>query len=205
MSANVWYKEVEAGLINEIANTTKYLNTAGEEVLLGVDKVFVRDPEEDLTDEHIPCATITLVSGKYNPQRQGTLQVVTDRDYENFKMTIEERAIPYDLTYQIDFWSRYREDLYLMQKTWLGSGHFRQFNLAVTDDGGTERTCNAEQLEPFRETNQLLGGKRLFHDIISYHIWVELDNETGYTVPMVAEAQFGAEDISGSPQSDEEP
>lgn len=204
MSANVWYSEVEKGLMDEIRSTVMILNDSGVEESIPSDAVFVKDPEEDLSEEQIPCVTINHLYGKYDPKRQGTLQVVNERDYENFKMTIEQRSRPFNLTYQLDFWSRYKEDLNVMTRTWL-NGHFRNFNLPVIDDGGTERTCNAEQVEDFRESDSLLGGKRLFHVSISYRIWVELDNETRYTVPMVAGRQIEAEDTTGDVPPSSEP
>ncbi len=68
--------------------------------------------------------------------------------------------------------------------------HFRQFNLDVVDDGGTERSCNCLRQGRLVKSDLVSGGERLFHSVIIYHIWVELDSETRYNKPMVVERGF---------------
>lgn len=189
MSANVWSEEVERGLKQEILNTVFYLTDTGIKAPLTEDMVFVRDPEEDLREEQIPCVTITPLYNRFDARRYNPNPVIMSRNDEENLLTMQDSAVPFNLFYQIDFWSRYKEDINLMTSTWLRK-HFRQFNLKVVDDGGTERSSNAIVNESLRESDFLKNQKRLFHSIISYVIWVELDDEVGYNVHMVAEREI---------------
>jgi hypothetical protein len=196
MSANVWSEEVERGLKQEILNTVFYLTDTGIKAPLTEDMVFVRDPEEDLREEQIPCVTITPLYNRFDARRYNPNPVIMSRNEEENLLTMQDSAVPFNLFYQIDFWSRYKEDINLMTSTWLRK-HFRQFNLKVVDDGGTERSSNVIVNESLRESDLLKNQKRLFHSIISYVIWVELDDEVGYNVHMVAERNLSAEQKEG--------
>lgn len=196
MSANVWSEEVERGLKQEILNTVFYLTDTGVKAPLTEDMVFVRDPEEDLREEQIPCVTITPLYNRFDARRYNPNPVIMSRNDEENLLTMQDSAVPFNLFYQIDFWSRYKEDINLMTSTWLRK-HFRQFNLKVVDDGGTERSSNVIVNESLRESDLLKNQKRLFHSIISYVIWVELDDEVGYNVHMVAERNLSAEQKEG--------
>ena len=46
MSANVWFEEVNTGLIDEILKSVKVTNSLGAKVPIGEEAVIVRKPEE---------------------------------------------------------------------------------------------------------------------------------------------------------------
>ena len=192
MSANVWFEEVERGLKEEILRTVEYLTPAGVKEPVSKEMVFVRDPEEDLREEEIPCVTITPIMNRFDPRRYNPNPVVINRDTKNNTVHMQESAVPFNLTYQIDFWSRYREDMNIMTSSWIKK-HFRQFNLPVVDDGGVVRSSNVLIYENMRPVDLMKNQKRLYHSIISYVIWVELDDEVGYNVSMVADRVVKAE------------
>lgn len=192
MSANVWFEEVERGLKEEILRTVEYLTPAGVKEPVSKEMVFVRDPEEDLREEEIPCVTITPIMNRFDPRRYNPNPVVINRDTKNNIVHMQESAVPFNLTYQIDFWSRYREDMNIMTSSWIKK-HFRQFNLPVVDDGGVVRSSNVLIYENMRPVDLMKNQKRLYHSIISYVIWVELDDEVGYNVSMVADRVVKAE------------
>ena len=192
MSANVWFEEVERGLKEEILRTVEYLTSAGVKEPVSKEMVFVRDPEEDLREEEIPCVTITPIMNRFDPRRYNPNPVVINRDTKNNTVHMQESAVPFNLTYQIDFWSRYRDDKNIMTSSWIKK-HFRQFNLPVVDDGGVVRSSNALIYENMRPVDLMRNQKRLYHSIISYVIWVELDDEVGYNVSMVADRVVKAE------------
>lgn len=186
MSANVWFEEVDRGLMTEIRNSVKYLNETGSLVPIKDDMVFVRDPEQEFEDEVFPCITLTNISDQFNPRRYHFGDVKVGEIVETKEAIMEKTAIPYDLLYQIDFWARYKEDINVLTRTWLVN-HARQFNLPIIDDGGNERTCNVLVNGGLKESNLLMEQKRLYHSIISYTIWVELDDEVRYNKSMVTE------------------
>ena len=141
MSANVWYEEVNKGLLEEIKNTVRIKNAKGDLVPLEDKALVIRKPEEDLKFEVFPCVSIYNTSSKFDPVRHSPEPTILGRDDVNKSLTVEDNAVPYDLTYQIDFWARYQTDMDCMTRSWLMK-HFRQFNLKVGDDGGKERSCN---------------------------------------------------------------
>ena len=200
MSANVWFEEVERGLKEEILRTVEYLTPAGVKEPVSNEMVFVRDPEEDLREEEIPCVTITPIMNRFDPKRYNPNPVVISRDTKNNIAHVQESAVSFNLVYQIDFWSRYREDMNIMTSSWIKK-HFRQFNLPVVDDGGVVRSSNVLIYESMKPVDLMKNQKRLYHSIISYVIWVELDDEVGYNVPMVAERIVKAES-SGSTEDE---
>lgn len=184
MSANVWFEQVDIGLLNEIKNTVRVKNSKGVLVPLEDKALIVRKPEEDFKFEVFPCASIYNTNSKFDPVRYSPDPTVVSRDTDTRIAIVEDTAIPYELFYQIDFWTQYQEDMNQMTMSWLAR-HFRQFNLTVTDDGGTVRSCNCLISGQPRKSDLVLNKERLFHTIISYRIWVELDNETRYNVPIV--------------------
>ena len=186
MSANVWFEEVNIGLINEIKNTVRIKNATGQLIALEDNAIMVRKPEEDFKLETFPCVSIYNSIYTYDPLRHNPSPVVVSRDINNHSATLEESAIPFNLVYQLDFWSKYQTDMDCMTRTWLNS-HFRQFNLKVVDDGGTERTCNCLAQGSIVKSDLVLDGERLYHSIVNLLIWVELDNEMRYNMPIASE------------------
>ena len=191
MSANVWFEEVNIGLLQELKNTVRIRNSKGVLVALEDKALIIRKPEEDFKFETFPCVSIYNLSYRHEPTRYNPQPIKVGEDVENKLAVLEESAIPFDLTYQIDFWAEYETDMDCMTRTWL-SKNFRQFNLSVIDDGGTERTCNCLMQGNVVKSDLVLNGNRLFHSIIKLQIWVELDSETRYNKPMVIERDISA-------------
>lgn len=184
MSANVWFEEVNTGLIQELKNTVRVKNSNGVLTALGDKSFVVRKPEEDLKFEVFPCVSIYNKDYKFDPQRYDPQLIKVGEDKTNKLVTMEEPHIPFNLTYQIDFWSRYQTDMDTMTRTWL-TKHFRQFNLSVKDDGNTTRSCNCMMQGSVIKSDLVDGKERLFHSIVNLKIWVEIDSETRYNMPMV--------------------
>ena len=192
MSANVWFEEVNIGLLQELYNTVRVKDSNGVLVQLDREKALVvRKPEEDFKIEVFPCISIYNLTHRHDPLRYNPAPVKVGEDKENNIVILEDPAVPFNLNYQIDFWSEYETDMDCMTRTWLIK-HFRQFNLKVTDDGGVERTCNCLSQGSVVKSDLVLNGKRLFHSIIKLQIWVELDDETRYNKPMVVRRDIEA-------------
>lgn len=189
MSANVWFEQVDIGLLEEIKNTVMIKNRKGVLVPLEAKALIVRKPEEDFKFEVFPCVSIYNTNSRFDTIRYNSEPVMVEKDIENSVAVMEDSAIPYELFYQIDFWSEYQDDMNQMTMSWL-SKHFRQFNLTVTDDGGVVRSCNCLMSGQPVKSDLVLNKQRLFHTIISYRIWVEIDNETRYNVPIIKDRNF---------------
>ena len=86
---------------------------------------------------------------------------------------MEKPAIPYDLSYQIDFWSEYQEDMNEMTRRWLGNIP-PQTTLKVEDSEGNIRHCVMNLID-YAEIEELEDNIKVFHKAYSYKIWVELD------------------------------
>lgn len=191
MSANVWFEEVNTGLINEIHKCVKVKDNKGVLVPLTYNPntpeenaIIVRKPEEDFKIEVFPCVSIYNTSYEHDPIRYDPVPVKLGYSLDKKNIEMEETAVPYNLFYQIDFWSRYQTDMDCMTRTWLVK-HFRQFNLAVTDDGGVVRSCNCLCVGQIKKSDLVLNKERLFHSIVNLEIWVELDDEARYNMPVV--------------------
>ena len=194
MSANVWFEEVNTGLLEELRNTVRIKDANGVLVTLPDNALVIRKPEEDFKFETFPCVSIYNLDYKHEPIRYNPAPIKIGEDRENHVVNFEDPAVSFNLTYQIDFWAKYQTDMDCMTKTWL-MRHFRQFNLPVIDDGGTERTCNCLMQGSVVKSDLVQGGERLFHSIIKYQIWVELDDETRYNTPMVIDRNIEANEI----------
>lgn len=191
MSANVWFEEVNTGLLNEIKDTVRYKNANGVLVALEDKALVIRKPEEDFKFEVFPCVSIYNLNHRFDPLRYNPAPVKVGEDLENKQVILEDPAVPFNLEYQIDFWAEYQEDMDCMTRTWLIK-HFRQFNLKVIDDGGVERSCNCLSQHSSVKSDLVLNEERLFHSIIKLQIWVELDDETRYNKPMVVQRDIDA-------------
>ena len=60
-------------------------------------------------------------------------------------------------------------------------------NMATEYDGGVKRSCNCNMIGRVVKSDLVLNKERLFHTIIKYQIWVELDSETRYNKYMVVQ------------------
>lgn len=192
MSANVWFEEVNTGLKQEILNSIKVTNSTGSRVSLSEEAVFIRKPEEDFKPEVYPCVSIYNKSYAHDTVRYDPIPVKLGVDKVRKKIEMEEPAVPFKLFYQIDFWAKYQTDMDSMTRTWLIK-HFRQFNLSVIDDGGVERSCNCLTKGQIVKSDLVLNKERLFHSIVNLEIWVELDDETRYNMPVVVTHDINAE------------
>lgn len=186
MSANVWFEEVNTGLLKEIKDTVRIRNANGVLVALEDKALVVRKPEEDFKFETFPCVSIYNITHRHDPIRYNPAPVKVGEDLENKQVILEDPAVPFNLEYQIDFWAEYQSDMDSMTRTWL-TKHFRQFNLTVIDDGGVERSCNCLVKGSVTKADLVLNGERLFHSLTKLQIWVELDDETRYNKPMVVQ------------------
>lgn len=183
MSAIAWFEEVNTGLVEEIQNNVKVIDTSGNVVPISPKSVIVRKPEEDFKLEVFPCVSIYNKSYEYDPIRYNSSPLKVGHDIKRKLIEMQDSPVPYKLYYQIDFWSRYQSDMDYMTKTWLHK-HFHQFNLNVTDRNYIG-SCNCLCIGQITKSDLVLNKERLFHSIVNLEIWVELGSEESYNEHMV--------------------
>lgn len=186
-SESVWFEQVDTALIEYISNVVKLPNSKGTKVSMPIN---IRKPDEDFKIEVYPCITLyNLYSHRndvrYNPERQ-----FIKRDYENSKLDVEASAVPYDLSYQMDFWSKKQSEMNEMTRLWIAHNPEKYINLPVKDMSGNQRNSFMLQTEDIKKSDLISGDKRLFHSFITYKIWVELDERIGETKPMITQIEI---------------
>lgn len=182
MSAVAWFEEVDKGLIEEIKKSIKIKDQQGTLVSLEDNAVIIRKPEEEFKLEVFPCVSIYNLGYQHDKYRYNKEPIRLGHSDGMLKM--KDSTVPFNLEYQIDFWSRYNTDMNSMTSSWLRK-HFRQFNLDVSDENSKGISCNCLSIGSVVKSDLILNGERLYHSILKYSIWVELDSETSYNEPMV--------------------
>ena len=76
LSANVWFEEVNTGLVEEIKSTVKVKDAHGVLTALGDENIVIRKPEEDFKIEVFPSVSIYNVTYKHDPLRYNPNPVV---------------------------------------------------------------------------------------------------------------------------------
>lgn len=177
MSESVWFEQVDTALISYIQSIVHY---GGNPI-----PVSVRKPEEDFKIEIYPSMSIYNVFSQLDLERSDTLQVIKSIDKENYTMVLEKSAIPFNLTYQIDFWAKYQEDMNRMTQLWLGHTG-RDFNLPVFDASGNERSSFVLMTDQLVKSDFIDGSDRVYHSAVTYRIYVELDENIQIVKPLIA-------------------
>jgi hypothetical protein len=151
--------------------------------------VLVREPDVDLTDyeNKYPVATLTKLYVRDNVYRQGdgTPIVVENTDTT---ITTEEQAKPFELFYQIDFWTKNQKDMDEITMKWL-INFDRDFVLTVKDLSGAERKCLALRKDQLKQ-NDFVGERPTYHTFTTYKISVSLDENVRKTYTKIQEVKL---------------
>ena len=186
-SESVWFEQVDTALINYIKGIVKLPDNNG--VLTSV-PVKVRKPDEDFKIEEYPCITIYNLYSVRDDVRYFPDTVVVERDPVTHRVVEEKSAIPYSLFYQIDFWSRLQSQMNDMTRLWLGHHPDKSFNLSVKDLSGNDRDCLVLSTDNLKKSDFLTDTKRTFHSVLTYKVWVEIDEKIrteGYLITEILE------------------
>lgn len=171
-SESVWFEQVDTALIDYIQGIVKLPNDKG--VLTPV-PVKIRKPDEDFKIEEYPCITLYNLYSVRDEVRYYPDLVVVHQDPEANKVVRERGAIPYNLHYQIDFWSRLQSQMNDMTRLWVGHHPDKSFNLPVLDVSGNPRSSFVILTDDLKKVDMLSDTDRTFHSTLTYKIWVELD------------------------------
>ena len=188
-SESVWFEQVDTALINYIKGIVKLPNSNG--VLTPV-PVKIRKPDEDFKIEEYPCITLYNLYSVRDEERYFPDTVVVERDFDNHKLIEEKSAIPYSLFYQIDFWSRQQSQMNDMTRMWLGHHPDKCFNLPVKDLSGNNRDSLVLMTDDLKKSDFLTDTKRTFHSVLTYKVWVEIDERIraeGYLITEIPEPE----------------
>lgn len=188
-SESVWFEQVDTALINYIKGIVKLPNSNG--VLTPV-PVKIRKPDEDFKIEEYPCITLYNLYSVRDEERYFPDTVVVERDFDNHRLIEEKSAIPYSLFYQIDFWSRQQSQMNDMTRMWLGHHPDKCFNLPVKDLSGNNRDSFVLMTDDLKKSDFLTDTKRTFHSVLTYKVWVEIDERIrteGYLITEIPEPE----------------
>lgn len=181
-SESVWFEQVDEALIAYIQNIVKLKNSNG---VLSPVPVKIRKPDEDFKIETYPSITLYNLYSVRDEVRYYPEPVVISRDEANATLIEEQSAIPYNLYYQIDFWARLQSHMNDMTRLWLGHNPDRCFNLPVKDLSGNDRSSFVLLTDDLKKSDLLNGTDRTFHSMLTYRVWVELDEKITVEKPMV--------------------
>ena len=187
VSESVWFEQVDTALINYINGIVKLPNSNG---ILTPVPVKIRKPDDDFKIEEYPCITIYNLYSVRDEVRYFPDKVVVERDYENNKLIEERGAIPYNLFYQFDFWSRKQSHMNDMTRMWLGHHPDRCFNLPVKDLSGKDRSSFVLMVDDLKKLDSLENTDRTFHSVITYRVWVEIDERIRNESAMITEISY---------------
>lgn len=171
-SESVWFEQVDTALLNYIKGIVKLPDSFGNPSTI---PVKIRKPDEDFKVEEYPCITVYNLYNSRDEFRYYSDTVIVEKDIERGKFIQEKGAIPYNLFYQIDFWSKSQSQMNEMTRLWLGYHPDKCFNLPVKDVSGNDRDCFVLLSEDLKKSDLLTSNNRTFHSFITYRIWVEID------------------------------
>ncbi len=183
-SESVWFEQVDEALKSYIQSIVKLKDKSGA---LTPIPVSVRKPDEDFKIETYPSITLYNLYSKRDEVRYYPDSVVVSRDNATATLQEERGAIPYNLYYQIDFWAKLQTHMNEMTRLWLSHNPDKYFNLPVKDMSGKDRNSFVLMTDDLKKSDVINGTNRLFHSILTYKVWVELDERISVQKPMIVD------------------
>lgn len=172
LSESVWFEQVDKALLEHISKTIVLPNSNG---ILAPLPVKVRKPDEDFKIEEYPCITLYNLYSVRDEIRYFPDKVIIERDAKNHRLIEEKSAVPYNLFYQLDFWSKMQSQMNNITRLWAGNHPDRSFVLPVRDVSGNLRDCLVMITDEIRKADVLSSTERTFHSVLTLKVWVELD------------------------------
>jgi hypothetical protein len=167
-SNSIWYEEIVTGL-KEVLSVVKYTNNG---VLTPV-PITSENPAKDKAK--YPCIVLKDYDLKFDPMRYNPNYVLTSKDTTRYKGIEESPAIPYNIYYQIDFWSTTLTHASEMLRYWLAAFNGRGY-LNVHDKAGIAQRCAMLQVGHMHKAeHKLESGLIVYQRVFSYNIQVYLD------------------------------
>lgn len=168
MSETIWHEQVATALRNFIRD-----NVFIDEMPV---RCKVRKPDEDFKTEEYPFISIYNVYDSRDDFRTHfNSDIVVKMDKENRRITLEKPGIPYNLFYQIDFWSMQYTQLNSMTQQFIAATGGKDFNLPVETQDGVCTTRYALCVDDMRRVDEMDFTSRVLHCSTTYRIYAEID------------------------------
>jgi hypothetical protein len=180
MSETIWKTEIATALCSYISSIVK---TTRDGVLISVPAI-PREPEQEFKEEQFPLVSITSLYETFSRERYVQDKQVVSK--VNGIAIYEDSCKPFELFYQIDFWSSYQIEMDEMTMLW-SSRSFPDFNLPVKDKSGNQRSVYALARSNMQANDFISGTNRTFHSFITYRFSVSIDENIKSTAPIVLE------------------
>lgn len=175
MSNSVWYGEVDLALVKLLKK------------IFGETVQIYFNSNRDLNNKKIfyPYIKITHLGEKFAFDRYDPNRQIVSVDTENNTSIVEDSAIPYNLSYQIDVISDSNKSNNSNTLKW--ASNVRAFStLKVIDNGGVERSCFMSCQQPINLEETVSDDKVIFRHIIRATIRVEVDESTPEVVKIAS-------------------
>lgn len=199
MNGSVWNEEVCSAFLAELRRHVRIKSRTDRKTLIvppGETAFFVRKPEEEFKAERLPCVSIYIKDTEHDPLRHYPFKVPVRRsETDPNSVFMEYPAVTFNMTVQIDFWSRYQEDMDTMTRTWL-LRHYQNFNLPAVDDAGNPRDLNVYAQGSLVVSDLMRGKETLYHRILNYVTWVDIDANETYNEGIVQEVLIETTDMT---------
>lgn len=183
MSESVWFEQVDTALLQFIKSN---ITVAGDSV-----DCRVRKPDEDFKKEDYPIVSIYNLYSKRDDFRRCPNDVKVEVNKDSKTLIMEKPCLPYNLFYQIDFWSMLQSHMNEMLFKWVSATDGgKYFNLPVVDTGGNPRSCFCLCKDDFKKSDLVSNNSRIFHSFITYRIYVEIDENSQISVPMITDVKI---------------
>lgn len=180
MGKSIWTREIELGLLEHIKKVFK--GSEFEDI-----NITLRTPEEDFKIEVYPSITLYNLYNVRDEIRYNSNMQIVNKDFETKNVIKSFNTIPYNLYYQIDFWTTNYLQMSELTKKWIGYHPFKYFNFDLLDTQKEIRNTIAFKIEDLINTKVIKDENRVFHSIIQYKIWGELNETPNMNVPMITD------------------
>lgn len=175
-SESVWLRQIDSALLE------LFRGIMSDDV-----NVLIRKPDMDFNKESFPCVSIFNLGYNRDPLRDYPFLVTVGRDDENIRLTRERGAIPYNMHYQIDFWTTLLEDMNRITLKWLSNIPEGYLNLEARDVSGNPHSLFMRMENNISRADEVEGNKRLFRATFDIKIWTEIDERVQSSVPYIKE------------------
>lgn len=172
---SVWIEQVDRAFMKLLS---KNIKIQGEPM-----KVLPEKPDEDFNEEDYPVITTTFLYDRFATERYNPEDVCVKINEGESTGIFEDSASPYDLYYQVDFWTTLKTDMNSILKQW-HKLTMRWFNLPVKDESGEDRSCFVLTLDRVMSNNFVKNGKRFFHSFQTLRVSTEIDSGIARVEPV---------------------